>query len=44
LQIAIKTDTEERFVVCYADNLTDFEVGKLVSFRCELMWNRGVST
>jgi NDP-sugar pyrophosphorylase family protein len=44
LQIAVKTDTEERFVVCYADNLTDFEVDKLVSFHCELMWNRGVST
>ncbi len=26
---------DERFVVCYADNLTDFEVGKLVSFHCE---------
>jgi len=25
-------DDDERFVVCYADNLTDFEVGKLVSF------------
>jgi NDP-sugar pyrophosphorylase family protein len=53
LQIAVKTDTEERFVVCYADNLSDFEVGKLVSFLCEreataslalFVWNRGVST
>jgi hypothetical protein len=42
--MAVKTDTEERFVVSYADDLTDFEVGKLVSFCCELMWNRGVST
>ena len=25
-------DDDERFVVCYGDNLTDFEVGKLVSF------------
>jgi hypothetical protein len=42
--MAVKTDTEERFVVCYADNLTDFEVGRLVSCQCELMWNRGGST
>ncbi len=26
---------DERFVVCYADNLTDFEVGSLVSFHRE---------
>jgi NDP-sugar pyrophosphorylase family protein len=42
--MAVKADTEERFVACYADNLTDFEVGKLVSFYCGFMWSRGVST
>ena len=26
---------DERFLVCYADNLTDFEVGKLISFHRE---------